>query len=363
MGIPKFFNHMRKNYPDAFTESPQKKYNYLILDYQSLFYNIKGLYEEVNYLIRLLYNERAMYSAPTSIPLIEKLPGGKFKRTHCYTVLQYVINTYKNLFTIKRDLVINEKNPDYFPKFMNIPKNDIMKQEQHNYLHSVITNLLTFFKSITEDDMINVIKQDIIMHTEILMRKHLENSIVINSKGVPVAMSLESKVYIYFDGIPSLAKVKEQLSRRVDITSKINKDIIRIGSYVMERDIRNNFLPMSFEIGIDTPIVNRTRDELRGKGYIVNDMMRYGEAEHQIMVDIAKNADGIFKKKSILLSSPDADLILLCMIQNNKYELVIDIYRENKISSDNITERMDIITRSGVRSVRKFDFNGSAACR
>ena len=105
---------------------------------QSLFYNIKGLYEEVNYLIRLLYNERAEYNTPTSIPLIEKLPGSKFKRTHCYTVLQYVINTYKNLFTIKRDLVINEKNPDYFPKFMNIPKNDIMKKEQHDYLHSVI---------------------------------------------------------------------------------------------------------------------------------------------------------------------------------------------------------------------------------
>lgn len=294
MGISGFFYYLKNNSKDIIKSKNNKKYVYLVLDVHSLFYNIKSLYEEINYLIRLLFEAKNKYDKNIDYFFDD---GVEY-----YSKIKYIFKTYKNLFP---------KFDDNNIKFIERNLEDTKKK---------INFLLDIFP-ISSENIKNAVKLDIVEHIEDLTRKYTK------SKN-------NSNTLIYFDGIPSVAKIKEQLNRRIgmNISKMLHEDIIKskiiTSESIIQKKLMNNF-PV---INLDEPLINETREILIKKGFIVNDKLRYGEAEHQIMSDLR---DKKFKNKNILLCSPDADLILLNMIIKVINNVEIDIYRETVISSSN----------------------------
>lgn len=306
MGIPQFFNYIKNKYSKRpykkciYDTQPPYKYDYIFLDYQSLFYNVKNLYNEINYLIRLLY--KLLDDCETSNPFHTSL----FQETDDYLILKHIISTYKNVF---EEIGINSTT--CMPT-ITLPK------EQKNENITKIKAILDKFP-LSDETLINCIVKDMIEQTHNITIIHLSSSILKN-------------VHIYFDGIPSIAKVKEQLSRRINgtITGYIKKDILKTTpdtpAIIKEKELKSKLINTdSISIGVDTPVVNKTRDELKRLGYTVNDNNKYGEAEHQIMKTLSNKS---FSRKNILLASPDADLILLSMICNISNNTNIELYRE-----------------------------------
>lgn len=350
MGIQGFFNFIKRGYAgkrddgnQAFFRSKQRQpYNYVFLDYQALFYNIVNLYREVNYLIRLLHDLKD--KCATAVNPFYDATGNV---TNDYRIVFYIINNFPNLFT-KLGLRLSNVN-SYMP-VLN-PKHDIAKQQQEN--KSKIGKILSFFP-ITEDFFIDVVVEDIVDHTNFIAGQHLR---------VTRGTFDPKQCYIFFDGIPSIAKMKEQLSRRVGITvfKYINQNIVDItpddANITREKEMIAKFVPEAIPIGKDTPVVNKTRDRLVEIGYNVNDNNKYGEAEHQIM---KKLSEAQFNGKSILLSSPDADLILLGMISSKMNNLTMSIYREAAMVEGvmDFSYRYDVDAGTGtVTSPYKRDIN------
>jgi hypothetical protein len=318
MGIQGFYNFAKTNYNSrgkrCFLEKNDIKYDYVFLDYQSLFYNIVNLYKEVNYLIRLLYNLRKECEEQKN-PFFDAVTG---KSNMNYSIVLYIINNYKNLFK-KLGLDLG-KPSNYMPVY------EQNKQEQREHNIAKINALLALFP-VDEIVFIDVIVEDIINHTMHIASNHLKEYQI----GKIIQIKPENCL-IFFDGIPSIAKMKEQIGRRIGgtIFKYINKDIVNniksTPALDLEKEIYSKFLPDQISIGIDTPVVNKTRQRLKELGYNVNDVNKYGEAEHQIM---KKLTEPQFKRKEILLASPDADLILLGMISLKLNNFNLTIYRES----------------------------------
>lgn len=136
-----------------------------------------------------------------------------------------------------------------------------------------------------------------------------------------------SGVYIYFDGIPSVSKIKEQLQRRIkdDIDSHINKNIKTITG-LNDTPLYSNFIKMP-QVGHNTEIVKKLKAKFEEINIYCNNIENEpDEAEHQIMRDIFKYKEQL-KDKNIIIVSPDADLIILGLIQNAKYNLNIYIHK------------------------------------
>jgi hypothetical protein len=318
MGIQGFYNFAKTNYnrdsrgKKCFLEKNDIKYDikydYVFLDYQSLFYNIVNLYKEVNYLIRLLYNLRKECEEQKN-PFFD---AGKSNMN--YSIVLYIINNYKNLFK-KLGLDLG-KPSNYMPVY------EQNKQEQREHNIAKINALLALFP-VDENVFIDVIVEDIKNHTMYIASNHLKEYQIGERREIKPENCL-----IFFDGIPSIAKMKEQIGRRIGgtIFKYINKDIVNNSQLPLEKEIYSKFLPDQISIGIDTPVVNKTRQRLKELGYNVNDENKYGEAEHQIM---KKLTEPQFKRKEILLASPDADLILLGMISLKLNNFNLTIYRES----------------------------------
>lgn len=319
MGISKFFNYLKKNYnnPEFYFENKprndRKTWDYLFMDYQSLFYNIYDVFsEQINYIIRLFYY--ISQNPNTSVKIYKEN----------YNVIQYVINKYKDYFT---KLLQNNIDP---LEFIN---NNIYENIKHILTCDFNNNEL----------VISSLAKIIVDYTKYLSSYH------INGKSY-------SNTYIFFDGIPTLAKIKEQLSRRIypvimnQIKNNMNNNIDNIMS---EENISKKLItPIS--IGYNTPIVLKVRlllsqinDKTKGQ-FNINDIDILGEAEHIMMSYITKNNKKFFKKK-ILLQSPDADLILLSMISSVKNNVYIDIFRNDRtlsMNNNNISFRFIKLTSS-----------------
>lgn len=321
MGIQGFYNFTKNNYNGRgkprcfFQEKGQGYYNYVFLDYHALFYNIVNLYKEVNYLIRLLYDLKSK-CATTENPFFKTDGTGKDN----YFIVLYIIRNFPNLFT-KLGLTLSTIS-NFMPVYNG--RKTIQQQQDHN--RSKINALLALFP-VAEDLFIDVIVEDIINHTENIGYQHLYINRRTNTFD-------HKQCLIFFDGIPSVAKMREQLDRRVGaaVFKYINKDIVTTtastASIDLEKEMYSKFLPEQISIGKDTPVVLKTRARLEALGYDVNDTNKYGEAEHQIMKKISEDR---FSRKKILLSSPDADLILLGMISLTLYDIDLSIYRETVI--------------------------------
>jgi len=297
MGISGFFYYLKNTYPKSFTNKSSKKYDYLVLDYHSLFHNIKNLYDEINYTIRLLFEARYQYE--NNIDYFFDIDKPSMKSDNSL-ILSYVIKTYKNFFKL---IGIDEKNI----RFTAGNLKDTLKKI------NIILNKFPVSEEIIKKSII----ADIVEHTEKLAKQYT---------------SSVANTVIYFDGIPSVSKMKEQLSRRIglNIFKMLNNNIITTaGIRSEEHEIRGKLVTLFPPIDLNSPLVNETRHILTEKGFTINDKSRYGEAEHQMMKDLNEEK---YKNKNILIASPDADLILLSMIAFVSNNVKIDIYRESILS-------------------------------
>ena len=330
MGIQGFFNFLKnhavynKETNPAFTriyEDDRRFYGFydmLVLDYQSLFYNVLRLYKEIDYLIRLLFKLKK--DCDTSNPFFD----ASRRPTLEYRIVKYIVSKYIVFFN--KVGLLSSTNPSVISSdtsYLPSLKSNSADQKTENL--AKIDLILSKFP-VSDDTLINCVVDDIINHTKYLGDKFL----TIEKKR---KRGYYKYVHIYFDGIPSVAKMKEQLSRRITapIEKYINLDIVEKGTTDSEEiEINKKLLSNYVSIGLDTPVVNLTRSKLSALGFTINNNLRYGEAEHQILRDLKA-----FPGYRILLASPDADLILLSMIAQVKFGCNIDIYRETAISEDN----------------------------
>ena len=205
-------------------------------------------------------------------------------------------------------LYIFNKYPIYFSK--------LFKSSYSTILPTIEILLSTIYND--QQIIIDTLVDMMIEHTIQLSKIHVIN-----------------KTYIFFDGIPSLAKIKEQASRRIypDIINQIKNDVMIDITDCNEKIIRSKLLqdkPPPISIG--TEIVDKLREKLTNLNiFYINDV-KYGEAEHQIMKYI-NNYPEKFTGRT-LLASPDADLILLSLINSTK-GFKIDIYRESTMTEKN----------------------------
>ena len=297
MGISGFFYYLKNKNPKSFTTKNKTIYDYLALDYHSLFHNIKNLYDEINYMIRLLFESKYQYEQQIDYFYTSSTP---IKSEH-YHIICYIVKTYKNFFKL---IGIDERSI----KFTKGKIQDTLKK---------INFILDKFP-VSEEIIKNAMIADIVNHT-VKLSKQYTTSV--------------TNTLIYFDGIPSVSKMKEQLSRRIGLTisKMITSDILKInsGDKIEEHFIREKLITSFPSIDLNSPLVNETRHILEEKGFTINNKERYGEAEHQMMKDLR---DEKFRDKKVLIASPDADLILLSMIAFVFNKVKIDIYRESILS-------------------------------
>ena len=343
MGIPKFFNHIKTNYcdSDALPKCMESlkylpitnKYDFLLLDFQSLIYGSYGVFSsEFNYLLRLIaychinaHNETNILSEKINKPKLTK--PRKSDELTIGNIIEYYIHKYTewlNLFAVK------------YPTEIKVIK-------QFN-LSKSINDIKVFTESFFT----------INFNDEVLINEYLSTIVVRLVKNLSKTQvkgkKVFSKTYIYFDGIPSIAKIKEQIGRRIfgtvitdikdDVSSKIQLVKTNISATSLIKsigDIESKLLksyPPS--IGVGTPIVLMLRkqlgeiDDAKNGKFIINSAENYGEAEHQLMKFVYTNMS-LFQNKKILLASPDADLILLSLI-SSCYNIFIDILRVTAVT-------------------------------
>ena len=288
-----------------------KKWDYLFFDFQALIYSTYNLLSnDINYVIRLLFYIKYLLNTD-----ISKLHSNDYPSTYKDVIVYFIT-----------------KNENYFKKIFN-----------KNY-KKIIHGIYTYNKSIydlalavnynNENIIIEILCENVIN----LVKKISDHHIKYNDT--------YTRTYIFFDGIPSKAKIKEQMVRRIypEIIYYIKKDLKHTAT-ALELDIDIKLLnDMPPSIGINKPIVIKLKqlleeiyDSQKGK-FNINELTNYGEAEHQLMLVLEQ-----LKISNILLVSPDADLILLSIINYVK-NIKIDILR----ISTNIIYEFDI---------RSYDFN------
>jgi hypothetical protein len=336
MGIPKFFNYIKNNYNKT-DENPallecvttykyivDKKYDYLFLDFQSLIYSSYNVFcSEFNYLLRLL--TYCHIKAHQGINVLNNNIGS----IKIHKVIMFLLNKHiewivlcspsfslKNTYFVASTKIKDIKSNTQ--KILSIDFKDQGKIIEH------LTNLV-----------VNLTKK--LAETQIKTRESY------------------GKTYIYFDGIPSIAKIKEQIGRRMfgdiivnvksnayDITPELtNPTLIPTTSLIKTIGQIESLLMPTFppSIGVRTDTVSMLRtklaainDPVKGR-FVINSNDLYGEAEHQLMKFIYLNK-AQFQSKKILLASPDADLILLCLIASTE-NINMDLLRVTPFTENN----------------------------
>ena len=308
MGILKFYKKLIKNYADndAIIEIDKKlldkKYDYIFFDFQSLIYTVYQLFScEINYFLRLIYHIRYLINNNININF-------KYKN-----VIKYILNKYKNYF-----ITIYENNYiPYLNGLLNYDINIVNKILLINYRNEII--------------LINILIEDVIDLVKKISNNHIK------------LKNIFDKIFIFFEGIPTKSKIKDQLYRKIysEISRNIRYDLIKnnIASDI-EIEIRNLLLSETPPgVGIDNIFNTKIYDKLNEMNSLlkdkinINNITNYGEAEHQIMIYINNNINK-FKNTNILLISPDSDLIILSMINYIK-NIKIDIIKIIRINPDN----------------------------
>lgn len=300
MGIQQFISTLRKKKNSNIITTKQHiqniKWDFLIFDVHCILYTIYNLlHNEINYFIRLIYWLQFLYNNDLQLFYHELF---RYKPIILYIKKKHIL--YFNKLLVNSEL--------YFDNLLKgIDFNNLLKYEFNN-----------------ESLIIYILVEEAIKHIITISIHHISD------------VDCYNKTYIFFDGIPSKGKIKEQLSRRLpsDFLKIIKEDLLFKNHNCSEKIILNKLLnnnPPSISIYSDIVIqlkynLSKINDDVKGKFYINTDDI-YGEAEHQIMKYIEKN-NNIFTNKKILLVSPDSDLILLSMINYTK-NLFIDIYRDD----------------------------------
>jgi hypothetical protein len=316
MGISGFYNYIKKDkfYNNKSNKAiinklpEDKKYDFLFFDFQSGIYSVKNELLEYDYLIRLIYYIKFQLNKGNNI-LYNLGLETKYK-----IIIDRIYLKFKKFIGINYDII-------------NLPNDSTIIMNSCN-------ELICAFTKKTNDDF-----------NKYFVDKTFDNTLkIINDHKLSY-----NQCYIFFDGVPSIAKLKEQLIRRIEpiISNNIQKKLYNELELEIDNDKFNinEFLPYlsisyNIQISVDTPIINELiyKFKTNTPDIYINDISKYGEAEHQIMRFIENNGyqkgENKFFKKSILLSSPDSDLILFAFIMYCK-NYYIDIYKYEFISDNN----------------------------
>jgi hypothetical protein len=351
MGILKFFNYIKNNYNKS-DESPElldcittykyiveKKYDYLFLDFQSLIYSSYGVFcSEFNYLLRLL--AYCHIKAHQDVNVLNNNIGD----VKIHKIIMYLLNKYNDWIELCSPLFTTKKTFFNVSTTLSQIKTNTQKILSIDYKNS--NNIIEYLTNIVVD-----------LTTE-LAEKQIKTD------------DSYAKTYIYFDGIPSIAKIKEQIGRRMfgDIITIVKNDayditpeltdptLIPIQSFIKTiKQIELLLLPTfppSIGVGTDTVRILRIKlqainDSIKGR-FIINSVSKYGEAEHQLMKFIYSNKT-LFQSKKVLLASPDADLILLCLIASTE-NINIDLLRVTPFTENNFDFRLSFGKQSHMYS-------------
>jgi hypothetical protein len=308
MGIPQFYKKIKKDYPESIIERYDfdiyKTYDYIIFDFLSLIYSVYNLFSlEINYYIRILFYARYMYHS-------NNLEGFYSKKLNFVSIIKKILRKYSNYF-----------NQIYDMELLDLLKLiDNLSIKEINFLLSKTFN--------NEEILIDTIIVLVLVQIKRLTQYHISSPDKYN------------RTWIFFDGVPSKAKIKEQMIRRIypDILKYIKNNLYKY-SLQSEVELDKKLLSDSPpSIGVNKPIVikihsllSKINNSVKGK-FNINDLASYGEAEHQIMNFLSQNTEK-FSNKKLLLISPDADLILLSIIMRSR-NIYIDIFKidvENNI--------------------------------
>ncbi len=146
----------------------------------------------------------------------------------------------------------------------------------------------------------------------------------------------EQLLYLAFDGVPPLAKLKGQAQRRrsrINTQQVIDSNVLTPGSEVMQ-NVSNHLTKFIKE----TIIPNQ-----KGIKVILSDSLVPGEGEHKIIKHLRKHSENQSFKTFIY--GTDADLIVLCLsLQNTDVTLI----RESNISK--IEKKFEVLYMDVLRS-------------
>jgi hypothetical protein len=324
MGIPGLLKHLRETYPGTWISNQPNpiKYDFLFLDFQSIIYSLFGVIgNEINYFIRLGQIYKSLESDRQKMDFLLQ---HEIKFT-------WIIKNYVDYFSL-----YGIQSADFVWEF----KNEISLGKRNKTVSQKLSQLMD---KLNDQINYNLNWNQFLGQRIVNLVKSLSDYLV-NKK------DCYSNTFIFFDGIPTKAKIKEQISRRIfpevlgAIKSSIDADAAISGDLTLEMRIKEKLVKLP-HIGPGTDFLIQLRrdfeavsDPVKGKFY-VNGEKILGEAEHQIMSFIHTNTDK-FANKKILLSSPDADLILLSFISISK-NFMINLLRVDKINEENFNFKIE----------------------
>jgi len=295
------------------------KFDTIMFDFQSIIYTVFNTYSEIDDLMLLLNTIKT---------------ESDYKRYHHVQEFNPEMGVIPAYNEIDNKIKQSKYNLQIFWNKLEEFKKDLGLDMNTNYNLNICTKL--FETLITKCADINFIEEVLIedVYYKILYLicdyKQISYTEIFNGDNINQNMAglyFNEGVYIYFDGIPSVSKIKEQLQRRIkdDIDSHINKNIKTITG-LGDDSIYSKFLKMP-KVGHNTEIVKKLKTKFEKIGIFCNNIENEpDEAEHQIMKFLFKYKDDL-KDKKIVITSPDADLIILGLIQNAKYNLDIYIHK------------------------------------
>lgn len=346
MGIPGFWGYLSNKLSRTKTGEiaisanndnlqSQHAYDYLFLDFQSLIYaTYISFFQEINQFITLIFILKQNVQLQNINKSLEP------KEPKIIDILTYIHEKYQDFF-LKFSIPTIRSNTNYEYKRTINEIYDKISNQQFANINQHVVNYLAFL-------VVELVKN--------LSETHL----------VENGEKIYNRTYIFFDGIPSIAKIKEQLTRRT--FPEISK-IVKNEFYEEMGQIRNFLDCLMSEspppIHKGSPIVDKLRellnitDPVKGS-FFINDDSQYGEAEHQIMKFL--NKDDKFINKKLLLASPDGDLILLSFInfaKNIKFDILRITANQDYLLYDKVKlySYEDADANKKIKSIFKYNFD------
>jgi len=304
MGIHKFLSTLKKynnKINNKFISNiPTIKYDYILIDCFSLFYNSKKVIQ--------LYNDFNKKYNNSNIQNII------YNQENLKEFIFYVLSL-KNLINYNSNKLCNNFNKD--------DTYDIIFQQIISYIHKIILDDKQVFNFILYDTYSNIL--------DIIDKNKKDDN---------------TKIIIFFDNIPTVAKIQEQINRqiynRIDTILFLNDGIHKNDGFNI-KNIEDNVIVTS---GSKIVIELEKLITEKHKNIEINNSLNKGEAEHEIYYYIVneiyiKNINN----KNILFVSPDSDSIILSTIlkyhnlNNNNNIDILNVmtygnYNEYKYNND-----------------------------
>jgi hypothetical protein len=229
----------------------------------------------------------------------------------------------------------------FFNYFMN--ESNLQKHSNKFIIEEIIDDTVSRLYI----DFVNIV-HDVLAENKNLDNGKDESDILIIGKVIEKLQKIfkhypKSKKLIFFECIPTVAKIKEQYARR--IYRKIQMDIENNLKKILKCDVSGKFDHQKF--AIDSSFIKLLGDSIEGHFSAIDDIQIFkmnnetlvGEAEHLIIQHIKNtsfNSDDKF-----VIYSPDADVFLLSTIITNlmdseKKHITINAMRR----SDDIVNRL-----------------------